>query len=68
LKHKLSPFGKIVSDRLHELNLSQKNLAKRIGARESYLSDIMRGRRPGHKYKYKILEELNLQEVNIQEH
>lgn len=60
-RNKLSPFGFKVRSRLNELNMTQKELAERIGFNENYLTDIMRGRRPGHKYREEIEKQLGIE-------
>ncbi|MGI6427267.1 MAG: helix-turn-helix domain-containing protein [Natronincolaceae bacterium] len=53
-KRKLTDFGEEVKNRLYELNMTQKTLAKKIGTSEAYLSMILYGERSGAKYKDKI--------------
>lgn len=52
----MSEFGKFVNEKLIELNMTQKDLAKEIGTSEVYLSYILRGERGGQKYKEEILK------------
>lgn len=52
----LSEFGKFVNEKLIELNMTQKDLAKKIGTSEVYLSCILRGERAGQKYRGEILK------------
>lgn len=52
----LSEFGKFVNEKLIELNMTQKDLAKEIGTSPVYLSCILRGERGGQKYKEEILK------------
>lgn len=59
-RNDLTPFGVAVKNRLNELNMTQKELAESIGANENYLTDIIRGRRAGHKYKTKIEDYLKI--------
>ncbi|HHW57104.1 MAG TPA: helix-turn-helix transcriptional regulator [Clostridia bacterium] len=59
-KRKLTDFGKLVNDKLAEINMTQKELAQLIGTSEPYLSMILHGERSGKKYKDKIKEILNL--------
>ncbi len=49
-KRKLTPFGEKVKERLIDLNMTQKKLAKKIGTSEVYLSLILYGERSGEKY------------------
>lgn len=53
-------FGREVKKRLVELNMTQRELAKTIGANENYLTDILRGRRSGKKYREAISRVLDL--------
>lgn len=53
-------FGREVKKRLVELNLTQRELAKLIGVNENYLTDILRGRRSGKKYREAISRVLDL--------
>jgi len=53
-KRKLTDFGELVKLRLFQLNMTQKNLAARVGTSEEYLSMILYGERSGKKYKDKI--------------
>lgn len=53
-KRKLTDFGEEVKNRLYELNMTQKTLAKKIGTSEAYFSMILYGERSGAKYKDKI--------------
>ncbi|QUI22580.1 helix-turn-helix transcriptional regulator [Vallitalea pronyensis] len=53
-------FGIIVKKRLIELDMTQRELARSIGVNENYLTDILKGRRSGKKYKEAILETLEI--------
>lgn len=53
-KRKLTDFGEKVKNRLYELNMTQKTLAKKVGTSEAYLSMILYGERSGAKYRDKI--------------
>lgn len=53
-------FGIIVKKRLIELDMTQRQLAKRIGVNENYLTDILKGRRSGKKYKESIMRTLEI--------
>ncbi|TCK90597.1 helix-turn-helix protein [Natranaerovirga hydrolytica] len=61
-KRKLTDFGSNVKARLVELNMTQKELAKRIGTSEVYLSLILYGERSGEKYIKHIKKILNMEE------
>lgn len=50
-----SKFGVEVKKKLIELNMTQRELAGLLGANENYLTDILKGRRSGKKYKSKIM-------------
>lgn len=52
----LSIYGLKVRNRLNELGITQKELAKKIGTSEVYLSYILNGKKGGWKYKIKINE------------
>lgn len=54
-------FGKEVKKQLIDLDMTQKELAIRVGAHESYIRDVLGGRRAGNKYKHKIIKELHLE-------
>jgi transcriptional regulator with XRE-family HTH domain len=58
-KRPLSEFGEIVNKKLIELNMTQKELSKKVGTTPVYISYILRGERGGQKYKDKILKILN---------
>lgn len=49
-KRKLTPFGLRVKNRLADLNMSQKELAEKIGTSDVYLSMILYGERSGDMY------------------
>lgn len=53
-------FGIIVKKRLIELDMTQRELARSIGVNENYLTDILKGRRSGKKYKEAILKTLEI--------
>ena len=55
---------KRVRKRLIDLDMTQRELAKKVGMRESYLGDILSGRRPGTKYADKIYKVLGLERVS----
>ncbi|HHY73258.1 MAG TPA: helix-turn-helix domain-containing protein [Bacillus bacterium] len=61
-KNSVSPlFGIQVKKKLIELNMTQRELARDIGVNENYLTDILRGRRSGRKYKDAIIQRLDLE-------
>ncbi|MDU5082738.1 helix-turn-helix transcriptional regulator [uncultured Tissierella sp.] len=49
-KRKLTPFGLKVKNRLADLNMTQKELANKIGTSDVYLSMILYGERSGNMY------------------
>lgn len=49
-KRKLTPFGLRVKNRLADLNMSQKELAEKLGTSGAYLSMILYGERSGNIY------------------
>lgn len=53
-------FGRIVKKRLIDLGMSQRELAKRVGVNENYLTDVLNGRKPGFKYRGAIISVLNM--------
>jgi transcriptional regulator with XRE-family HTH domain len=65
-KRKLTPFGKLVNNRLIELNMTQKKLAEKVGTSEAYLSMILRGKRSGEKYLDNIIKVLNIDKEEIE--
>ena len=61
-RKKWIPFlGVQVKQRLIELNMTQRELAKKIGVNENYLSAILNRRRTGKKYKSSIYQLLNIE-------
>ncbi|MFQ4440039.1 transcriptional regulator [Clostridioides difficile] len=61
-RKKWIPFlGVQVKQKLIELNMTQRELAKKIGVNENYLSAILNGRRTGKKYKSSIYQLLNIE-------
>ena len=59
-KRKLTPFGLKVKNRLADLNMSQKELAEKIGTSDVYLSMILYGERSGDMYIEDIKLILNM--------
>ena len=54
----LNIYGVNVKKRLIELDMTQKELAEKVGTSEVYLSYIMNGKKGGWKYRGKIDEVL----------
>nr|WP_312579289.1 helix-turn-helix transcriptional regulator [Sedimentibacter sp.] len=59
-KRRLTPFGLKVKNKLADLNMSQKDLAERLGTSDVYLSMILYGVRSGQIYIEKIRSILNM--------
>lgn len=57
-------FGVEVKKRLIELDMTQRELAKKIGVNENYLTDILRGRRSGKKYQAAIRSVLGISSIS----
>ena len=53
-KRKLTSFGLKVKNRLSDLNISQKELARMLKTSDAYLSIILYGERAGNMYIEKI--------------
>ena len=48
-KRKLTPFGLKIKNRLVDMNMTQKELAKMLGTSDAYLSMILYGERADRK-------------------
>jgi transcriptional regulator with XRE-family HTH domain len=59
-KRKLTPFGLRVKNRLADLNMSQKDLAEKLGTSGAYLSMILYGVRSGNMYIEDIKQILDI--------
>lgn len=59
-KRKLTPFGLKVKYRLADLNMTQKELAEKLGTSDAYLSMILYGERSGNIYVEDIKNILNI--------
>lgn len=59
-KRELTGYGKQVKHRLIELNMTQVELAERVGTSKQYLGKILFGERAGTMYLEKIDTLLNL--------
>ena len=57
----LTPFGQAIKMKLAEKDMLVKELAEEVGTSSRYMSDIIRGRKPGYKYRGRILEVLGLE-------
>lgn len=53
-------FGKAIKKRLIELDMTQAELAKMLGMTRQELSRMLKGKRPGYKYREKMLQVLKL--------
>ena len=60
MKRRLSPFGKAIKRALLDKNMTQEELAKRVGTSPAYLGLILFGNRTGMKYRPGIVAELGL--------
>jgi len=59
-KRRISELGIAIKKRLAELNMTQRQLAERIGTSEAYLNLIIYGERSGDKYLEHIESVLNI--------
>ncbi|MCL2704425.1 MAG: helix-turn-helix domain-containing protein [Defluviitaleaceae bacterium] len=59
-KTRYSQYGKEIKRKLIEKDMSQKELAARVGIHPKRISDIIRGTFPGLKYREKISEVLDI--------
>ena len=59
-KNKLTPLGKDIKKKLVDIDMSQVELAERVGTTKSYLSQVMRGGKSGEKYLTAICAVLDL--------
>ena len=60
VKIRYSQYGKEIKRKLIEKDMSQKELATRVGIHPKRISDIIRGTFPGLKYREKISEVLDI--------
>jgi transcriptional regulator with XRE-family HTH domain len=59
-KNGVRTFGDAVQERLSEVEMTQRELARLTGINEGYLSRILGGFRPGFKYREKIRRVLGM--------
>ncbi len=59
-KKKTSALGKVIKKRLIEKDLTQRELAEKVGVSNVYLNQIISGQRSGKKYLEDIFKELEL--------
>ena len=64
-KRQLTPFGMKVRKKLIELNMTQVELAQKVGTSNCYLGFILHGERSGEMYIGKIIELLNLEDEKL---
>ncbi len=64
-KIKLTPFGKEVEKALIDMDMDKGELARAIGISQAYLTDILKGTRPGTERKKQIAEHLGLDLVVV---
>ena len=62
---KTKEFGKVIKMRLIELEMTQTQLAEILGISRQELSRMLKGRRPGYKYREKMLKVLNLDKNDV---
>lgn len=60
-KRRLTPFGERIKERLVDINMTQKQLAKKLGTSNAYLSMILYGERSGEKYINEMKSILGIQ-------
>lgn len=60
-RNPLTPFGKRVKKRMIDLNMTHAELCRAVGCRsQTYMNDILAGRRSGDKYIPLICQTLKL--------
>lgn len=62
---KTKEFGKIIKKRLIELEMTQTQLAEILGMSRQDLSRMLKGKRPGYKYRKKMLKVLKIDEHDV---
>ena len=62
---KTKEFGKVVKKRLIELEMTQAELAEMLGMTRQDLCRMLKGRRPGYKYRQKMLKVLKIDEHDV---
>lgn len=60
MRREMTPMGKKISKRLIDLDMTQRELADRIGSTPQYLQKILHGERSGMKYLASIEEILKI--------
>ena len=58
-------FDKIIKKRLIELEMTQSELADILGMTRQDLCRMLKGRRPGYKYRKKMLKVLKINENDV---
>lgn len=64
-KRCLTPLGVACKKRMVEKNISQTELAQKVGTSTKYLDLIFHGERAGKKYISRIVRELDINPNNI---
>ena len=64
-KRSLTPFGRRVRKRMIDLDIRHEQLCEQIGCSQSYLTDILAGRRSGGKYIDAICQALKFSEIPL---
>lgn len=62
---KTKEFGRVVKKRLIELEMTQAELAEMLGMTRQDLCRMLKGRRPGYKYRKKMLKVLKIDEHDV---
>ena len=62
---KTKEFGKVVKKRLIELEMTQAELAEMLGMTRQDLCRMLKGRRPGYKYRKKMMKVLKIDEHDV---
>ena len=58
-------FGKVIKKRLIELEMTQAELAEMLGMTRQDLSRMLKGRRPGYKYRKQMMKVLKIDENDV---
>lgn len=64
----LTPFGKSVKKRMIDLGMAHAELCKACDCGQTYMSDILTGRRSGEKYVPRICKVLSIPEPAERKH
>lgn len=61
MKNELTDYGKQIRKELVEKNMTQRELAGKVGCTSQYLHKILVGERSGEKYSEKIKQVLSME-------